>query len=90
MSWWDYGYQIGLHRPFGFAACEAADFLKFLQGRQFLEIFQTELHQKLFCRLVKDRLPDHIFPSGGSYQFAVEQRLKHAGALHAAKADCRI
>jgi len=76
--------QISLHGAVRFSACEAADFLEFLQGGQLLKIFQAELDEEFFGRFIQDGLADDLFAAGGGDEFAIEQRLQNAGSLDAA------
>ena len=64
--------------------CHAADLLEFLERRQLAQVLEAELDQKFLGGLVEDRLADDVLAPGCRDQLAVEQRLQHAGALHAA------
>src|SRR5579859_2588416 len=63
---------------------QTADLLEFLERRQLAQVLQAELHHKLAGGLVENRLADDVLAAGGGDELAVEQRLEHARALHAA------
>ena len=69
-----------LRRP----ARHAADLLELLQRRQLAQILEAELDQEFLGGLVQDRLADDVLAAGFGDQLTVQQRLQHAGALHAA------
>jgi hypothetical protein len=62
----------------------AADLFEFLERGQLAQVLQAELDQELLGGLVQHRLADDVFAPGDGDQFAVQQCLEHAAALHAA------
>ena len=76
--------RLFLRRRFAIREGHAADLFEFLERGQLAQVLQAELDQEFLGRLVQHRLADDVLAPGDGDQFAVEQRLEHAAALHAA------
>src|ERR1022692_4145866 len=63
---------------------EAVQIITALLAGQTVTVHGAELHQKILGGLVEDGLADDVLAARRGDELAVEQRLQHASALHAA------